>query len=96
MIAHIYPSVLQAVSGRAMQGAWRRVFCVVSAMVNVRGIPYVISDSMPPTSEVSDEQSRAYRKEEERRGRESGPWSCRPTAAGRQSERQLSRPGRRR
>jgi predicted AlkP superfamily phosphohydrolase/phosphomutase len=37
--------------------------CVVSAMVNVRGIPYVISDSMPPTSEQSDEQTRAYRKD---------------------------------
>jgi hypothetical protein len=26
MIAHIYPSVLQAVSGGAMQGAWTGVF----------------------------------------------------------------------
>ena len=36
---------------------------VVRAMVNVRGIPYVILHSMPPTSEQSDEQSRAYRKD---------------------------------
>jgi hypothetical protein len=28
-------------------------------MVNVRGFQYVLSDSMPPTSEVSDEQTRA-------------------------------------
>src|SRR5215217_4358927 len=35
---------------------------VVPAMVNVRGLPYVIPYSMPPTGEVSDEQTRAYRK----------------------------------
>ncbi len=35
---------------------------VVPAMVNVRGLPYVIPDSMPPTGEESDEQTRAYRK----------------------------------
>jgi hypothetical protein len=39
---------------------------VVPAMVNVRGLPYVIWDSMPPTGEESDEQTRAYRKKDER------------------------------
>jgi hypothetical protein len=34
-------------------------------MVNVQGLPYVIPDSMPPTGQESDEQTRAYRKEEE-------------------------------
>jgi hypothetical protein len=37
---------------------------VVPAMVNVRQLPYVIPHSMPPTGEESDEQTRAYRKEE--------------------------------
>ncbi len=46
---------------------------VVPARVNVRGLPYVIPDSMPPTGEESDEQSRAYRKKDERRGSGSGP-----------------------
>jgi hypothetical protein len=36
---------------------------VVPAMVNVRGIPHVILDSMPLTGEESDEQSRAYQKD---------------------------------
>jgi hypothetical protein len=31
-------------------------------MVNVRGLPYVILDSMPPIGEESNEQTRAYRK----------------------------------
>jgi hypothetical protein len=29
-------------------------------MVNVQGLPYVIPDSMPPTGQESDEQTRAY------------------------------------
>jgi hypothetical protein len=36
---------------------------VVPAIVNVRGLPYVIRDSMPPIGEESDEQTRAYRKD---------------------------------
>ena len=39
---------------------------VVPAMVNVRGLPYVILYNLPPTSEESDEQTRAYRKNDER------------------------------
>jgi hypothetical protein len=35
---------------------------VVPAMVNVQRLPYVIPHSMPPTGEESDEQTRAYRK----------------------------------
>jgi hypothetical protein len=35
---------------------------VVPAMVNVQRLPSVIPHSMPPTGEVSDEQTRAYRK----------------------------------
>ena len=35
---------------------------VVPAMVNVRGLPYVVPDSMSPNGEESDEQTRAYRK----------------------------------
>jgi hypothetical protein len=31
-------------------------------MVNVRGLPYVVLDNMPPTGEESDEQTRAYRR----------------------------------
>jgi len=31
-------------------------------MVNVRQLPYVIPDSMSPTGEESDEQTRAYRR----------------------------------
>ena len=38
---------------------------VVPAMVNVRGLPYVIPYSMPPAGEESDEQTRAYRKKDE-------------------------------
>jgi hypothetical protein len=39
----------------------------VPAVVNVRGIPYVILDSVPPAAgEESDEQTRAYRKKDER------------------------------
>jgi predicted AlkP superfamily phosphohydrolase/phosphomutase len=41
----------------------RKVRGVVPSMVNVRGIPYVISDSMPSISEESAEQTRAYRKD---------------------------------
>jgi hypothetical protein len=36
-------------------------------MEDVRGLPYVILDSMSPTSEQSDEQTRAYRMGVERR-----------------------------
>jgi hypothetical protein len=36
---------------------------VVPAVVNVRGLPYVIRDSMPPTGKESDEQTRANRKD---------------------------------
>jgi hypothetical protein len=39
---------------------------VVSAMVNVRGIPYVTLDRLTPTGKESDEQTRAYRKKDER------------------------------
>src|SRR5215212_805006 len=46
------------------------------AVVNVRGLLYVIPDSMPPTGEESEEQTRAYRKKDERRGSGSGPWSA--------------------
>jgi hypothetical protein len=45
-------------------------------MVNVWGLLYVIPDSMPPTGEESEEQTRAYRKKDERRGSGSGPWSA--------------------
>jgi len=40
---------------------------VVPAVVNVRGIPYVIPDSVSPAAgEESEEQNRAYRKKDER------------------------------
>jgi hypothetical protein len=49
-------------------------------VVNVRGLPYVIPDSVPPAGEESEEQNRAYRKKDERRGSGpgsgSGPWSA--------------------
>jgi len=35
-------------------------------MVNVRQLPYVIPHSMPPIGEERDEQTRAYRKKDER------------------------------
>ena len=37
-----------------------------AALVNVRGLPYVIPDSMPSAGEESDEQTHAYRKKDER------------------------------
>jgi hypothetical protein len=53
-------------------------------VVNIRGLPYVIPDSVPPAGEESEEQNRAYRKKDERRGSGpgsgsgsgSGPWSA--------------------
>jgi hypothetical protein len=33
----------------------------VPALLNVRGLPYVLPHSMPPIGEESDEQTRAYR-----------------------------------
>jgi hypothetical protein len=52
----------------------------VPAAVNVRGLAYVIPGSVPQTGQEGDEQNHAYRKKDERRGSDSGPWSRRPTA----------------
>ena len=81
--------------GRTVGTEKRRDRRVVAAVMNVRGLPYVIPDSMPPTGEESDEQTSAYQKEDERRGSETGPRGRRPTAAGRWGERRLPHPGRR-
>ena len=81
--------------GRTAGTEKRRDRRVVAAVVNVRGLPYVIPDSVPPTGEESDEQTSAYRKEDERRGSETGPRGRRPTATGRRGERRLPHPGRR-
>src|SRR5215212_4690770 len=55
---------------------------VVPAVVNVRGLQYVIPDSVQPTGKERDEQTRAYRKKDERRGGGSGPWNRRPRREG--------------
>ena len=39
---------------------------VERALVNIRWYPYVIPDNMLSASEESDEQTRAYRKQDER------------------------------
>ncbi len=56
---------------------------MVPAVVNVRGIQYVIPDSVQPAAcEERDEKTRAYRKKDERRGGGSGPWNRRPRRDG--------------